>query len=133
MTTTKPTSTFSCILDSILVDTHAHFSTCECTTSALFTCFCLEGRASLGVIVSWSYYAVHLWRSHYKIHQLFRHICPVFNHTLHKLVHHRHVLSPLSLCCIDKINKLLSIRKSSCSPLYGVSRQRKMLLCKCLT
>lgn len=106
--------------------------TCECTTSALPTCFCLGGRASLGLIVSWSYYAVHLWRSHYKIHKLFRHIRALFNLTSHQLVHHRHVLSPLSFCCIDKINELLSTSKLRRAPTDGTQRQREKLLCKCL-
>lgn len=88
----------------IVVDTHAHTSICERATSVLPTCFCLGGRASLGLIVSWSYYALHLWRPHYKIHKLFRHVQTLLNLTSHQLVHHRHVQSPSPLLRIDKIN-----------------------------
>ena len=48
---------------------HAHKA-----PSTLPTRFKLGGRATLGLIMSWSYCAVHLWRSHYNIHKLFKHV-----------------------------------------------------------
>lgn len=107
-------SHFSCIIHPIVLDTHARASTCERTTSALPTWFCLGGRTSLGLIVSWSYYAVHLWRSHYKIHKLFRHVRTLLNLAWHHLVHHSHARSPSVLT--KEINYC---QLANCSPTVG--------------
>lgn len=82
---------------------HTHSSTCSHTTSVLPIQFYLEGRGTLGLIVSWSYCAAHLWRSHYKIHKLFQHVPALFTLSSHQLVQHNCLKSPSPRCSIDRI------------------------------
>lgn len=96
--------------------THIHTPTCMHTTSVLPIHFYLGGRATQGLIVSWSYCAAHLWRSHYKIHKLFRHVPALFSLSSHQLVQHNCLKSPSPLCSIDRIKQLLLIRKLHCAP-----------------
>lgn len=96
--------------------THTGTHTGTHTTSALPIQFYLGGRATLGLIVSWSYCAAHLWRSHYKIHKLFKHVPALFTLSSHQLVQHYCLKSPSSLCSIDRIKQLLLIIKLHPAP-----------------
>lgn len=82
---------------------HTRSSTCSHTTSVLPIQFYLGGRGTLGLIVSWSYCAAHLWRSHYKIHKLFQHVPALFTLSSHQLVQHNCLKSPSPRCSIDRI------------------------------
>lgn len=86
------------------------------TTSVLPIHYYLGGRATLGLIVSCSYCAAHLWRSHYKIHKLFSHVPALFTLSSLQLVQHNCLKSPSPLCSIDRIKQLLLIRKKHRAP-----------------
>lgn len=95
---------------------NTHIDTCTRTTSALPIHYYLGVRATLGLIVSCSYCAAHLWRSHYKIHKLFSHVPALFTLSSLQLVQHNCLKSPSPLCSIDRIKQLLLIRKSHRAP-----------------
>lgn len=67
-------------------------------------------------VLELQYCVAHLWRSHYKIHKLFRHVAAHFALSSHRLIHHRHLKSLLPHCHIDRIKQLLLNRKLHRAP-----------------
>ncbi|MEQ2229464.1 hypothetical protein ILYODFUR_018986 [Ilyodon furcidens] len=103
---------------------------CTCTTSGMTIQLKLEGKATLGLIVSRSYYAAYLWRSHYKIHKLFKHVPTVLALSFQQLVQHSFPKSPLPLCTIDRIKQLSLIRKQNLpAEARFTTIKRKKLMC----
>lgn len=96
--------------------THRDIHACTSPWYCLIQLYYLGGRATLRLIVSWSYCAAHLWRSHYKIHKLFRHVAALFSLSSYQLVQHNCLKSPSPLCSIDRIKQLLLIRKLHRAP-----------------